>query len=351
MKIAFTADNHLARKEDYPFRYITLGKILEQCGCLGVDLLVIAGDLFDKNYPNYSEFEAVCHNHRPSNLKIVVIPGNHDHLLSQEKIVVSELEIISEPKVIPLDGGYNAIFLPYQDGITMGEMLSTVEIETSAAHKILIGHGDWTEGLWNPLEQGGYMPLTQFDVLQNNFDKVFLGHIHLPYDGRLVHYPGSPCPLDITETGLRRILLFDTETGKVEPHTVDSPIIFYNERFISLPDEKGIDRLKQEMLERIDCWDCPDDWMDRIHVRVVVNGYTDNRRGVLEAAQGIFNSYRFYDHEGVILTDLHQVQDLDRAYLSEKMQTWIDNLNWPSDPLQPTKDDILLKSLSKIYEI
>ncbi len=62
MKIAITSDNHLRKKDEYPERWNALKDIVKQNEDLGVDILVIAGDLFDKDYVNYSEIDSIIEN-------------------------------------------------------------------------------------------------------------------------------------------------------------------------------------------------------------------------------------------------------------------------------------------------
>ena len=60
MRIALTADNHLADKNKYPERYAALEDILCQVKAEKVRDLFVAGDLFDKEFRNYKDFEALC---------------------------------------------------------------------------------------------------------------------------------------------------------------------------------------------------------------------------------------------------------------------------------------------------
>ena len=60
MRIALTADNHLADKNKYPERYAALEDILRRVKAGKVRDLFVAGDLFDKEFRNYKDFEALC---------------------------------------------------------------------------------------------------------------------------------------------------------------------------------------------------------------------------------------------------------------------------------------------------
>ena len=60
MKIGMTADIHIRARKEYPERYNALIDIFNQCSDLGVEHLIIAGVLFDKEMQNYNEFESIC---------------------------------------------------------------------------------------------------------------------------------------------------------------------------------------------------------------------------------------------------------------------------------------------------
>jgi len=60
MKIAITADLHLTSRQQRPDRFAALKNIFVQLHTLQIDTLIIAGDLHDATYDNFSEFEALC---------------------------------------------------------------------------------------------------------------------------------------------------------------------------------------------------------------------------------------------------------------------------------------------------
>src|SRR5690606_34423523 len=105
---------------------------------------------------------------------------------------------------------------------------------------ILVSHGTWTENLKLEIsEPGVYMPLTRRDLERHNPTWVFLGHIHKASSdksGRRVFYPGSPCSVDISETGLRYFLIFDSETHSIAKQSVETERIYFSETILILPD-------------------------------------------------------------------------------------------------------------------
>ena len=98
MKIAITADLHLRNRENHPERYNALENILEQIEAENIKTLIIAGDLFDKDSRNYSDFEKICKKH--GKVQLLIIPGNHDPDISGKKIVGDNIHIYSSPSII-----------------------------------------------------------------------------------------------------------------------------------------------------------------------------------------------------------------------------------------------------------
>jgi len=78
MKVALTADVHLTSKKDHPERFNAFSDILSQTMALGIEHLIVAGDLFDQSLKNYAEFDALCKLKKHQGLQIHIIPGNHD---------------------------------------------------------------------------------------------------------------------------------------------------------------------------------------------------------------------------------------------------------------------------------
>ena len=147
MRIAITADLHLTTQKDHPDRFGTLQNILQQCGELSVDLLIIAGDLFDQSQQNYAEFEEAYALAHPEDLAVTVIPGNHDPQLVQGALAVEGLEVISEAAVRPAGENFDLLFVPYKDGTSMGEHIPPLQAQLRAGQWGLISHGDWESEL------------------------------------------------------------------------------------------------------------------------------------------------------------------------------------------------------------
>ena len=214
MKIAITADLHLTLRKKHPERFHALEDILDQCVSGGIRHLIIAGDLFDAESQNYQEFDALVKKGAYKRIQWLIIPGNHDSGFKEASITAENVTIFSQPLPYRFDDLLSLpfLFVPYQKNTNMGEIISAFRSELKPDRWILIGHGDWMAGIRepNPLEPGIYMPLTRTDLISYKPGRVILGHIHKPADSENVHYTGSPCPLDISETGRRRFLIIDS---------------------------------------------------------------------------------------------------------------------------------------------
>ena len=350
MRIAMTADLHLTTREAHPERFVALEDILRQCGELGVEGLIIAGDLFDHSRQNFADFEKAYNAVRPAGLAVTVIPGNHDPDLKAGALAVEGLEVVSEPSLRAAGGDFHLLLVPYRAGTSMGEHLPPFADQLRSGRWALVSHGDWSGGLHgaDPDEPGVYMPLTRGDLAGTNPAVCLLGHIHAPYDAPPVYYPGSPCPLDINETGLRRFLIFDTETQKVTAQRVDGPRICFNETVVMLPVANEAAFLRDQLRDRIRDWGLPEGWKDRVQVRLRVVGYTIDRAAVEEVAKEAMSDFAFYG-EGPDISALDHTQDADRIEIARQVQEWIEALEWSKDPAQPTKDEILREALAVIY--
>jgi len=353
LKIAITADNHLTTRAKNPERFLALRNILEQCGELGIQLLIIAGDLFDQSLSNYAEFEKLNNSSRPDDLTTVIIPGNHDQRFTQSAVAGDSLQVYSEPTIRPLNDSRLVLFLPYQDNCTMGEAIAPFADQLSGKRWILVGHGDWSSALnsSDPYESGSYMPLTKADLSRYQPEIVFLGHIHLPQNSDNIYYPGSPCPLNITETGTRRFLVLDTSRGEVASHLVESQLLYFDEQIIMLPAKNDLDILEKELEERINSWAIPDGWEDKVEVRLKVKGCAlSDRQAILDKLNNLLKPYHFYNNLGPDLGELVHNQDPDRAEITASFKGWLDELQWASNRNQPDKAEILEQALRIIYQ-
>ena len=353
MKIAFTADTHLTTRAKHPHRFQALEDIYQQCGELGVQLLIIAGDLFDQSLVNYADFEKLYRESRPEDLKTIIVPGNHDQQLRKEALAGEGLRVYSQPALQPLNDSRQLLFLPYRDQQSMGEGIAPFADRLKDQRWILVSHGDWSAGQNSPdpYERGVYMPLTRPDLERYQPELVFLGHIHLPQEDGRVYYPGSPCPLDITETGLRRFLILDTQRGEVLSQPVHSSLLYFDESFLVMPGENELDNLQAQLQNRIQGWNLPQGWEDRVQVRVKVYGSSSTSRDQIQAlVESNLQEFNFYQDQPPILDELVFSLDEDQAEIAAQVKRWVDAQPWEPGPKSPVKSQILQEALRLIYQ-
>jgi DNA repair exonuclease SbcCD nuclease subunit len=350
MRIAITADLHLTTREYHPERYETLENLLADLCANEIDMLIIAGDLFDAHSRSYAEFEQLCRDEQNRGLSIYIIPGNHDPTIDDSKISAGSLHIVTTPTIHEIDGR-TFFFLPYQGGKTMGEALAQFESQLPANEWVLIGHGDWTGGLRqpNPTEPGVYMPLTRRDIEIFKPARVFLGHIHAKMDAPPVHYVGSPCGLDITETGRRRCLIYDANSNEVEERVVETPILYFNESFVVIPakDEEGY--LRAQIEGRRKKWALSAEERARVRLRVNVSGYSANRAALRTLLRDAFDGFAFYKNQEPNIDQVSISDDVERHYIAEQVRAGVEDLSLPGGTDEPSSDDILLAALHIIY--
>ena len=352
MKVAITADLHLTKRQDHPERFHALENILRQMLEEQIDTLIIAGDLFNETSRNYAEFDKVCRNSKYNQIQFHVIPGNHDAQIDSSMLGAENVIVYSEPGIqrfnlmsLPL------LFLPYRREKTMGEWIAAFAAELEGSSWILIGHGDWIEGTRNanPLEPGVYMPLTRTDLEVFKPTCVVLGHIHKPTDWSTVHYAGSPCPLNISETGRRRFLIVDVENGTVSSRPVDSDLLFFDETFLVLPVEDEQAYLRSLIESRIQGWGLTDEEKSRTRIRIKVRGYSSNKRKLQEILKTSFRDFSYYNDEEPNVDGVFTADDVERADIASRVVKIIEAMEWPGDDDEPKKDQVLLEALHVIY--
>jgi exonuclease SbcD len=349
MKLGISADLHLANKNQYPERYNAFTDILDQCLDQGVNYFILAGDVFDQSMQNYSDFESICNNKKYSSLDIHIIPGNHDPEISNKKIVCKNVNIHSNAEWVPVCDGWTILFIPYKKSRLMGEMIQELMVDRPEGKWILVGHGDLSQGLQTPnaYEPGIYMPLTQRDILQFHPDLIFLGHIHVKHQIGNLHYPGSPCGLDITETGYRHFLVLDTETNQVAFKRVNTDRLLFNEELLILPKEDE-DRYLEEQIDKLTSgWMISPGDEKKVKVRMKVRGFSTNRENIIKVIRKGLQAYSLYDEPDI--SEVSNANDPEKDYLMTKFLENLGDYELPKGQDDPGEEEIILEAMKLIY--
>lgn len=345
MNVAITADVHLPVGENHPERYNALVNIFDSLMKQDIKTLIIAGDLFDKDCSSYSRFEEVCRQY--PQIDIHIIPGNHDPDISRSVIVGKNIRVYDSPSVEEIDG-QSFVFIPYSATSGMGEYLGEIRPEK---RWVLIGHGDYFGGMKhrNPYEKGTYMPLYRKDIEKFSPWKVFLGHIHRPMNIDNLYYPGSPCGIDINETGRRRYLVFNTATGHISSETVRTDVIFLQEKFLVIPDENEVERLRNDAEGRIVAWGLNEEDRKRARIRIKATGYASDREAVIECLKDVFIKYNFVKDEEPDISLLYVAKDNRRNAVARRALQLIEEMDWKFGGNEPEKEKVIETVLSVIY--
>ena len=348
MRISVTADVHLRTRAEHPERYNALENIFEQTITEGIENLLIAGDLFDKDFRSYSEFEELCKKY--SKLRLHIIPGNHDPSISGKSIVGDNIHIYTDPATLEIDSA-SFLFIPYEEKATMGEKIAEAEKEIEGKEWILVAHGDYYGGVkeLNPLEPGTYMPLSRKDLERFNPRTVFLGHIHKPLSQDNVHYSGSPCGLDINETGRRRFLVYDTADGSIVSRFVATDVLYFNESFVIVPMDDEVSILQREMKKTIESWEIDPADYPKVGVRVEAKGYATDRSAILAALKEGFDEFRYYKDEGPKIDELAISSNRQLNAIAERTINTINELEWNFDDDEGERELVKIEALKVIY--
>lgn len=354
MKIAITADIHLTGKEEHPERWKTFENILNDIEQKNINKIIICGDLFNENYRNYSEFDELTSKY--SNIDFFIIPGNHDPNISEKAITGRNVTIYTEPELISFDDTVTSFFfLPYKSEITMGDQLASYQEALKPKEWILISHGDWADSIRtpNPIEPGVYMPLSRKDIRDYKPALTILGHIHKPIDDSEynVHYVGSPCGLDITETGRRRYLILDTKTLNLEPIVVNSEIIYFDEIIIVYPMEDEEVYLKEQIRDVKRKWDLKPGEKEKVQIRIQVKGYSSDVRKLQKIFSEEFGDFSSWNDKGVDISEVSISENYDLLKISERVREKINELDLEERVGEPTQNDIIFKALQVIYSV
>ena len=279
MKILHTADWHIGQtffEYDRKAEHLQfLAWLKKQIHDLKVDVLLIAGDVFDSPNPSaesqrmYYRFlrEMTAENH---DLQIIIIAGNHDSaarleapnpLLEDMNITVrgvvkrnTDGEIDFKHMVIPINKGGYCLAVPY---LRQGDYphAETYAQGVKAMYEAIF---EQIKDMKQPIIAMGHLQATGSEISENDrsertvigglecispdsFAKEItytaLGHLHRGQrvSGREnVRYAGSPLPMSFAEKNNKQgVVLIDiAETTKIERILFDAPV-----KLLSIPSE------------------------------------------------------------------------------------------------------------------
>jgi DNA repair exonuclease SbcCD nuclease subunit len=343
---------HLKTGQEYPERYNALKDMLDVLVKDDIHILIIAGDLFDIGSQNYSVFDELCRDKKYAGIDFYVIPGNHDAAIGPKYFTAGNIKIYDEPELVSI-GGFapGFFFVPYLAGKSMGEVI--------AKHKaylpdrwVLIGHGDYLSGTRDPnnYESGVYMPLGRSDIEYYDPSRVILGHIHKKMETGKVRYPGSPCGMDINETGRRSFIIFDTDDLSITEKKVNTDYLFFIENLLALPTPNEFEDIKNKIEGFVEGWDLSKEEILKARVRLKVKGYTSDKKKLETTIMGAAADFKFYNDEGPDLSEVSIFNDLERVSIVERVKSKVESLGEDYGYPQQRRDLILEQALGIILK-
>ncbi len=285
MRVLATADWHLGKRTENKSRLAEQRAVLEEIETLvdehGVDVLIVAGDVFDTAVPPSAAedlfFEFM---HRLGRKTLVaVLAGNHD----DAQRLCASVPMANRCNVLLFDGqkanklsrtdvaadayGFslakegeriNVAMMPYPSEVVLalkeGESYADKTGERIAAYtqrfseegvNIFVSHLFMTgaeNGLTDERELGTAKLLPK-EILPD-CDWVVLGHIHKPLTvshRKKAYYPGSIMPYSFDDVTDKRVLLFDTQDRQMQ----EIPLTAYRKcvRIEAASAEEALERL------------------------------------------------------------------------------------------------------------
>ncbi|MEM7180756.1 MAG: DNA repair exonuclease [Spirochaetota bacterium] len=220
LKIFLTSDIHLGMRflryadirEDLVLaRFETLANMVAMANEENCQIFAVAGDLFDRlNIPSSQIKQATEILNRFGGGPVLLLPGNHDHLTSNEKdlwlqmqrYAADHLLFLTEMQPYHLDGfGLDVCVYPAPcDKKHSAEnhihWVSRMAKRSSHTYHIGMAHGSLAG--FSPDIDGRYYPMTEEQLLQCRLDLWFLGHTHKQFPDRenvgSIFFPATPEP-------------------------------------------------------------------------------------------------------------------------------------------------------------
>ncbi len=355
MKLAITADTHLKRRDETPERWNALEDILEKLFKKEIKNLIIAGDLFDAEAHNYTEFDKLCQKKKFQSINLHIIPGNHDKGLKKVNFTADNIEIYENPTIKSFSQTNKKILLvPYTEEKSMGSILAEYTDKLSGTW-ILIGHANWAETIRsvNPTEPGVYMPLSRSILKAYQPGITVLGHIHKPIDEKNfnVYYPGSPCGTDITETGKRTFLILDLKNFQTKRIPVHTDILFFDEEIVVYPMEKEKEHWEEEIRKIKKSWDLQKEEKKKTVIRIKVSGYTSDKRRLKNFFEKEFAKFSGWKKHKFDLSNLNSSDNYELLKISERVSEKIAKLDLQQNDFEPNRKQILSEAIKTIYKI
>lgn len=222
--VSLTKEKTIARRNElwHTFESIISYALKEKS-----DFLLIAGDLFERNYFTLGHIKRVSDLlSRATDLNVLISAGNHDSFYGgslydrvewSHNVTIFGHGGIQRKYFKDLDTyiyGYSWNRLEFREN----NLLKDLDIDNDSKN-ILLLHGDVSR-------KSNYLPLSIESLENLNMDYIGLGHIHKPkiFTNKIA-YCGCPEPLDFSEDGSRGFI-----EGQIDDQGTQINFISFNKR-------------------------------------------------------------------------------------------------------------------------
>lgn len=226
-------------------------KVIEYCKKEKVELLMIAGDLYEQEYVRKSTIEFInqCFQEIEETTRVLIAPGNHDPYLANSYYhhypwntnvtIFDQLQKVEIQGIHVYGFGFTDF---YQAPMKLPEEIDTTKVNIMLMHADVNGAKD---GLNN------YNPILETTLRDSKFDYIALGHIHknnLEVEKRAV-YPGSFIAGGFDELGKHGMVI-----GEIDVNTKTIDLAFHpvdEKEFIVKPLDISERQSEEEIIEVI----------------------------------------------------------------------------------------------------
>lgn len=227
-------------------------KVIEYIKENKIDMLFIAGDLYEQQYIKQTTIEYINNLFKEiPETQVYIAPGNHDPYLKNSyyskykwnenvKIFNSKIEKIEQNEVDIYGYGFEDFYCT-ECGI------ENLEIENPEKENILIIHGT-LDGA--NIEEKQYNSISTKMLEEKGFDYVALGHIHKTNfnKGNKIIYPGSLVSLGFDELGQHGMIVGEIKNKKLNIEFIPIKASEFVEKRIDVTEIIS----KEELIEKID---------------------------------------------------------------------------------------------------
>lgn len=195
----------------------------------GAEAVTIGGDLWENENVTPDTRASVAHELGLLDVPVVIVTGNHDpHLRggNYQRTTWSENVTIidtTQPLQVHIGPTVSVWGVSWMERPLSADFLHGFRVPEDGRAHLLLMHGTARDERFAGAST--HCPFDPADARRAGFEVVLSGHIHAASSANGVIYPGSPEPLDHSETGRHCYALVD-----IHGHRVDTRLIDVNRR-------------------------------------------------------------------------------------------------------------------------